>query len=190
MSQHPKHCACDMPNEFLVDVLLDILEYVDKTDLPIICLLNKVYCSCSQDVLYRDIYVKTPRVQRTLARSTHLARRVRSFYSCLHNPDLATALRNMTSLRILKLPDPAGIDMDILAGCSFKLDTFECYYMNHRDQTSTKSAILGTSNELLYYSGGDLPTQFNSDQRLVFLPPIPHSRSSTERSHCERSYFA
>jgi hypothetical protein len=42
-------------------------------------------------------------VHRTLAESTHLARKVRTFNSRFNDPDLAAALRNMTSLRILTL---------------------------------------------------------------------------------------
>src|ERR1700728_1836555 len=66
-----------------IDVLRLILEHVDKPNLAKICRLNKICCSCSQDVLYRDIRIYKPRehtrVCRTLAQSTHLARRVRSF---------------------------------------------------------------------------------------------------------------
>jgi hypothetical protein len=90
------------------------------------CLLNKICCSCSQDVLYRDIYVQTSRVQQTLAQSTHLARRVRSFDSNLEDSHLATALRNMTSLRILQLS--IGLYSDIFEGCTFKLDSFTGYH--------------------------------------------------------------
>jgi hypothetical protein len=87
------------------------------------CRVNKICCSCSQDVLYRDIYVGDARVQQTLAQSPHLARRVRSFDSDYDDPSLATALRNMTSLRILKLS--IRLDADIFEGCTFKLDSFE-----------------------------------------------------------------
>jgi hypothetical protein len=110
-------------SEIPVDVLLNILDYVDKADLATICRLNKICCSCSQDVLYRDIYVTDDRVQLTLAQSTHLASKVRSF-GTFYDSDLAMALRNMTSLRNLKLP--SGIYTDILDGCTFKLDSFEC----------------------------------------------------------------
>src|SRR6202021_3093834 len=101
-----------------VDILRLILDHVDNADLATICLLNKICCSCSQDVLYRDISVETPRVHQTLAQSTHLARKVRSFNSCFTASDLAMALRNTPSLRILKLP--SGIYVDILDGCTFK----------------------------------------------------------------------
>src|ERR1700728_1638219 len=129
------HNSCDMPrSEIPVDVLRDILVYLDKGDLATICQLNKICCSCSQDFLYRDIYVETrkaSRVQQTLAQSTHLARKVRSFDILFTDSDLAMALRNMTSLRILKLSGP--FRMDILDRCTFKLDSFECTYWDHYD---------------------------------------------------------
>jgi hypothetical protein len=122
----------DMPrSEIPVDVLLNILDYVDKAGLAIMCRVNKICCSCSQDVLYRDIQCDIHMfecVHRTLAQSTHLARKVRSYDPRYCGSDLAMALRNMTSLRILKLP-PA-FNMDILDDCTFKLDSFECSYLN------------------------------------------------------------
>jgi len=93
------------------------------------CLLNKICCSCSQNVLYRNICVKTPKVQQTLAQSAHLARRVCSFDSSYEDADLAMALRNMTSLRTLKLL--GEFHVDILDGCTFKLDSFECTYLDN-----------------------------------------------------------
>src|ERR1700733_6934993 len=124
-------------SEIPVDVLRDILGYVDKADLPTICLLNKICCSCSQDVLYRDIFAETLRaskVQQTHAQSTHLAKRVRSFESCYKDQYLAMALRNMTLLRILKLSNAFYMDLlvDLLNGCTFKLDSFECGYVDDR----------------------------------------------------------
>ena len=115
-----------------VDVLREILEHVDENDLATLCRVNKIFCSCSQDVLYRDICINLIgiRVQQTLAQSTHLARKVRSFETILHS-DLAMALRNMTSLRNLRVP--SGICTDILDGCTFKLDSFECNYAYDRN---------------------------------------------------------
>ena len=128
--------AMSRRSQIPVDVLRDILDYVDKRDLPNICRVNKICCSCSQDVLYRDIDVDThkeSRVHRTLAQSTHLARRVRSFRSSFTSSDLAMALRNMTSLRILEL---SGLfDMDIFDGCTFKLDSFACVYIDNYDNS-------------------------------------------------------
>src|ERR1700728_1428474 len=96
-----------------VDVLQIILEDVDKADLLTLCRVNKVCCSCSQDILYRNILANShfrSKVCRTLAQSTHLARRVRSFsvvyfhlISTTDPPkDLAMAMQNMSSLRSLK----------------------------------------------------------------------------------------
>jgi hypothetical protein len=110
-----------------VDVLRDILDHVDKASLATMCRVNKI--CCSQDVLYRDIFVthSSSKVHRTLAQSTHLARRVRSFDSNYEDTYLAIALRNMTSLRDLKLLGP--FYDNILDGCTFKLDSFECKYL-------------------------------------------------------------
>jgi F-box-like len=124
-------------NEIPVDVLRDILDYVDKADLATMCRVSKIFCSCSQDILYRDISVAYPsrKVHQTLAQSTHLARKVRSFETNIYS-DLAMALRNMTSLRILKLP--SGIHMDILDGCTFKLDSFECTRLDQHGEAFAK----------------------------------------------------
>jgi hypothetical protein len=75
-----------------VDILRNILEHVDRAGLPKMCLLNKICCSCSQDVLYREILFPNTRVVLTLAQSTNLARRVRSFATIHSSPELATAL--------------------------------------------------------------------------------------------------
>jgi F-box domain len=105
-----------------IDVLREILEHVDKADLATLCRVNKIFCSCSQDVLYREIYHRDKRVIPTLARSTDLARRVRSFHTSGDHPEQATALRNMSSLRRLDL---VGSDVSNLDGCTFKLDSFD-----------------------------------------------------------------
>jgi hypothetical protein len=135
----------NMPrSEIPVDVLRAILDYVGKADLATICRVNKICCSCSQDVLYRDIRCEITRsnigiykcLYRTLAQSTHLARKVRSLNSSFSGSDLAMALRNMTSLRILKLPFASPIE--ILDGCTFKLDSFECTYWDHYSESLPK----------------------------------------------------
>jgi hypothetical protein len=110
-----------------VDILRVILGHLDQDDLTKICLLNKICCSCSQDVLYRGIYLPRILVCHTLAQSTHLARRVRSFTMEGGHPELAKALRNMTCLRSLIL---LGYDdsSNVLDGCLFSLDTFTCVF--------------------------------------------------------------
>jgi hypothetical protein len=110
-----------------VDILLAILEHLDPADLARICLLNKICCSCSQDILYRDIYLPNIRVCHTLAQSTHLARRVRSFATIDEHPELAKALRNMTCLRSLTLLN-AHVSSNVLDGCTFSLDIFICEF--------------------------------------------------------------
>jgi F-box domain len=114
-----------------VDVLREILEHVSKADLVTLCQVNKIVCSCSRDVLYRNIRVRNGRVRDSrviliLARSTDLAKRVRSFqcYS-LHPPqELSMALKNMISLRHLDLIDI--YNATALDGCTFQLESFGC----------------------------------------------------------------
>jgi hypothetical protein len=107
-----------------VDILRIILEHLDQDNLTRICLLNKICCSYSQDILYRDIDASNNLACHTLAQSTHLARRVRSFTVRGWHRELAKALQNMTCLRILTLLDVD--DSGVLDGCIFSLDTFTC----------------------------------------------------------------
>jgi F-box domain len=109
-----------------VDVLREILEHVRESDLATLCRVNKIFCSCSQDVLYRRIFLGCAHVIQTLAESTDLARRVRSFHTSGECPELATALRNMSSLRSLYLV--YIVDISILDGCTFKLESFSCHF--------------------------------------------------------------
>jgi hypothetical protein len=111
-----------------VDVLREILEHVHYADLPALCRVNKIFCSCSQDVIYREIHDEDAHVIQTLAKSTDLARRVRSFKAEYFSPELETALRNMSSLRRLNL-DYIG-DASVLDGCTFKLDSLTCDFLH------------------------------------------------------------
>jgi hypothetical protein len=117
-----------------VDVLHHILEHADKATLTKICLLNKVCCSCSQDILYRDIRVDDIdfNICQTLNESTHLAKRVRSFEMDFCDVailfldeqelrEIQQSLQKMTCLRSLRLDNP---DFSILDGCTFKLHSF------------------------------------------------------------------
>jgi F-box domain len=119
-----------------IDVLQIILENVDKADLLTLCRVNKVCCSYSQDILYRNIYAddySQLKVCRTLAQSTRLARHVRSFFVYLTfiNPskDLAMAIQNMSSLRSLTLYMHGRYI--ILDECNFKLDSFFTDFPRH-----------------------------------------------------------
>ena len=148
-------------SEIPVDVLRDILEHVDQAGLAVMCQVNKICCSCSQDVLYRDIQCgtsisKSKCIYRTLAQSARLARKVRSFSSLSEGSDMAMALRNMTSLRILELS--SALDMDILDGCTFKLYSFGCTYVyNHREYFPN---FLSSQSSLKYVA---LPVYFGSE---------------------------
>jgi F-box domain len=120
-----------------VDVLREILEHVSDVDLATLCQVNKIVCSCSQDVLYRNISVDDPGITQILARSTDLAKRVRSFqsYSTHHPPqELSMALKNMSSLRHLGLIHVH--DATVLDGCTFQLDSFDCSFYD--DETLRK----------------------------------------------------
>src|ERR1700733_236529 len=88
-----------------VDVLYHILENVDKESLIKICLVNKVCCSCSQDILYREIRISDDlnitKICQTLSESTHLAKRVRSFdiTNCGHTVQLRNERELQKSLQ-------------------------------------------------------------------------------------------
>jgi F-box domain len=109
-----------------VDVLREILEHVSKTDLATLCRVNKICCSCSRDVLYRNVKVHDSRITRILARSTDLAKRVRLYENYYPQPsqELSMALKNMISLRHLDLFHV--YDAAVLDGCTFQLDSFDC----------------------------------------------------------------
>ena len=146
-----------------IDVLQEILEHVDKNDLATLCRVNKIFCSYSQDVLYRQIEYETPDVIQTLAQSTDLARRVRFFRAWNNYQGLATALRNMSSLRSLDLERID--DTSILDGCTFKLDSFETNLPNtesfqkflNSQQSLTKLTIWGDHKPLTPFDEGCLP---------------------------------
>jgi hypothetical protein len=116
-----------------IDVLQHILGHLDKASLAKICQLNKICCSCSQDVLYREIRIDGySEVLETLAQSTHLSRRVRSFDISIFTrqtiPDelLRKSLQNMTNIRTLVFFCSA--DLSVLDGCTFRLVSFHAGY--------------------------------------------------------------
>jgi hypothetical protein len=110
-----------------VDILRNILEHVNRADLLKMCLLNKICCSSSQDVLYRDVIAGNGGICQTLVKSSHLARRVRSLSLYAHDKELAKMLRNMTSLRRLSLCEGGRIS-NTMDGCTFKLESLTCCY--------------------------------------------------------------
>jgi hypothetical protein len=114
-----------------IDILREILEHVRKADLPTLCRVNKIFCCYSRDVLYREIKYGDVHVIQTLAQSTDLARRVRWFSTSCFSQELATALRNMSSLRGLSF-ESVEDDCTILDGCTFKLDKFFGNFSNSK----------------------------------------------------------
>jgi hypothetical protein len=160
-----------MPSSIPVDVLLAILEHVSKADLVTLCQVNKICCSCSQDVLYRNISVRIPEshVIQILARSTDLAKRVRSFemYYSQSDRELSVALKNMTSLRHLALLQvfvAPFLDAAVLDGCTFQLDTFRCpFYYNE-----TLRKLLDSQPSLTYvYFRSGLDVSIPFEQTLL-----------------------
>ena len=153
-----------------IDVLEHILGRLDKASLAKICQLNKISCSCAQDVLYRHIrvYRNSTKVCETLAQSTHLARRVRWFdiYTfterMVDDELLRKCLQNMTNLRILVFFCSA--DLSVLDGCTFRLVSFHAdfYQSEHllvpflHSQPSLTDVATGTSsNEYANGSSGN-----------------------------------
>jgi hypothetical protein len=121
-----------------IDILQLILDHLDQASLAKICQVNKICCFYSQDVLYRDIGIDGDlRVCETLAQSTHLAERVRSFdiHTIGEQPKyrelLRKSLQNMTNLRSLVLYYP--IDFSVLDECTFRLVSF----CTENDQSGT-----------------------------------------------------
>jgi F-box domain len=131
-----------------IDVLREILEHVSKADLATLCRVNKIFCSYSQDVLYREIG-GNKHVIHTLAQSTDLARRVRSFRYFGASPKLATTLRNMSSLRRLCLWDID--DTSILDRCTFKLDLFSGHLPNSKSLQQFLNSQPSITDITLYY---------------------------------------
>jgi hypothetical protein len=134
-----------MPPSIPVDVLREILEHVRRTDLPALCRVNKIFCSYSQDVLYRDIENEDADAIQILAESTDLARRVHSFQATGDYQELATALRNMSSLRRLDLESIAD-ETSVLDECTFKLESFNTTLSNSESLQKFLNSQTGLTN--------------------------------------------
>jgi F-box domain len=158
-----------------VDVLQMILEHVNEADLVTLCQVNRICCSCAQDVLYRNITAHDPRVIQILARSTDLAKRVRLFESyCSHPPrELSMALKNMSSLRHLDLV--RVYDATVLNGCTFQLYSFDCpfYYSEPLRKFLTSQPSLTYVN---FLSGLDVSIPFEK----TLLPNLTRVKAGHE----------
>src|ERR1700730_16276585 len=176
-----------------VDVLLVILEHVDKATLVKMCKLNKVCCSYSQDVLYREIRISQRyefRVYQTLARSTDLARRDRSFKTphIDYDPDLQRALQNMINLRRLDL-GYSNIS-NLLEGCTFTLVSFFCcasqfpplyqFLLGQPSLTSLSLLIYGTIDDWPEFGATFLPNLTRVAAPFFKLPQLIPNRPLKE----------
>jgi hypothetical protein len=183
-----------MSSKLSVEVLQMILDNVDEADLVAVCHVNKVCCSCSQDILYRNIIVDTVhrlQVCQTLAQSTHLAKRVRSFAVTVanfyHSPkEMAKALQNMTSLRNLSFHSQPSY---ILNGCTFKLDSFISHipYSRHLKKfldsqpSLTHLELLGAyTTEYVEFEAPCLPNLTRVSTWFEWLPLIIPGRPVSE----------
>jgi hypothetical protein len=197
MPRHKKRRTPPIP----LDVLLYILEHADKATLVTMCKLNKICCSYSQNILYREIRIYHPSeflVYRTLAQSTHLAERVRSFTTPSNCDDthLPEALQNMINLRHLDLgycSDPYVFD-----GCTFELVSFSCtefeirsLYRFLRRQPSLMNLSLFTDYILPELRATCLPNltritaQFSELPKLIRNRPVKEIISFGERDKSE-----
>src|ERR1700733_14576504 len=102
-----------------VEILRAILEHLEQGAVTKKCRRKKICCPCAQNILYRDIYFPRILVCHTLAQTTPLARRVRSFTIRNEHPELAKALQNMTCLRSLTLLSFSNSSKNVLDGCIF-----------------------------------------------------------------------
>jgi F-box domain len=177
-----------------VDVLQHILDHLDQASLAKICQVNKTCCSCSRDVLYRDIQIDEDlEVCETLAQSTHLAERVRSFdlYAfeerTIRNESLRKSLQNMTNLRNLRFF--CSIDFSILDGCNFRLALFRAGYFQSgpalcrflHSQPSLTDVALGPSfiNDVSFTSTC-LPNLTRIAAKFSLLPQLIPNRPVSE----------
>ena len=134
-----------------VDILLIILDNLDKSDIATMCRLNKLCCAFSQPILFRDIHIefqervpffsiKNERLYalcEALSQSPYLSRCVRSFSVRIYEisrrfqTKIAETLEFLPSLRHLGLYVYFNFTR-LLKGrtFSFKLESFSFYSSN------------------------------------------------------------
>jgi hypothetical protein len=175
-----------------IDILQHILDHLDQASLAKMCQVNKICCSCSRDVLYHHITTNF-KVCETLAQSTHLARRVRSFNISTpskrmkRNESLQKSLQNMTNLRNIRFVYLT--DFSVLDECTFRLVSFRIdYYQSGpslsrflHSQPSITSVILGlpSSNDVAFASTC-LPNLTRIQANFSWLPQLIPNRPVSE----------
>jgi hypothetical protein len=176
-----------------VDVLQHILDHLDQASLAKLCQVNKICCSYSQDILYRDIAIDGDlRVCETLAQLTHLAERVRSFdiYTFderKYRELLWKSLQNMTNLRNLRFF--CSTDFSILDGCTFRLVSFRtdyyqsgpllCPFLHSQPSLTDVTLGLPSSNDIAFTSTC-LPNLTRIKANFSWLPHLIPNRPVSE----------
>jgi hypothetical protein len=173
-----------------VDIMLIILDNLDKSDLATMCRLNKICCASSQPVLFRDIRIQyyqgdefnerlSIRPDRgfalcwILSQSPHLARCVRSFFvmvyeiSMCFGEKIAETLEFLPSLRHLGL----NVYNDFIHQLngrtfSFKLKSFSFYSYDIRLQNFLNSQPSLTTIDI----------RLHDPRHLRYLPRLEFER--------------
>jgi hypothetical protein len=143
-----------------IDIMLEILDNLDKSDLATMCRLNKLCCAFSQPILFRDIRIQFHEkfewlsikhdrgfaLCETLSQSPHLARCVRSFSVRIYEKfepfgmRIAEMLEFLPSLRHLGLNIYRDFTHQLNGRTfSFKLESFTFYSCDTRIQNFLKS---------------------------------------------------
>ena len=127
-----------------VDILLDILDNLNKSDLATMCRLNKLCCALIQPILFRDIRIQFHESKdfdkrgfalcETLSQSPHLARCVRSFSVRIYEILMPFGAKVVETLEFLPSLRHLGLNVhnDFTGQLngrtfSFKLESFSFY---------------------------------------------------------------
>ena len=187
------------------DILSYILDYVQHSDLPVLCRVSKTFRDCASNILYRNISaVNILDVCKTLSRSPGLARRVKHFELTPMSREkmqlidsefalVGNALRSMTRLRSLNLTMGESFS-DILALCTAKIQSFQCSYRcNHNlvrflhNQPNLTSLKLWCDLENQYMLSTCLPKLTKLDAPMSWLTALIPGRPVEEVFFHERS---
>jgi hypothetical protein len=161
-----------------VDIMLEVLDNLDKSDIATMCRLNKLCCALAQPVLFRDIRIQFNETKdfdksgfalcETLSHSPHLASCVRSFSVRIGIYDkyiqfgtrIAETLEFLPSLRHLGLVIYPDYN-DLLNGrtFSFKLESLTFYlsydtyiqkFLDSQPSLTTVDICIHDSSKFLY----------------------------------------
>jgi hypothetical protein len=139
-----------------VDIMLIILDNLDKSDISTMCRLNKICCALAQPIIFRDIRLQFDENKdfgksgfalcETLSQSPHLARCVRSLSVWVYEKSMHFAAKIAETLEFLPSLRHLGLKVhDDLAQqlngrtFSFKLESLSLYYYDTRLQNFLNS---------------------------------------------------